>query len=482
MQAGHHTNKEQSFILLYSSHHDVSVAFPRSCREDARHIAHASYCLNGNKGISVYSFPSSKMMDLEKITLSRSLQYKPMNPTKRDKLLDIYSIRAKIVKDAPPGTLDIIARDVEDFSKDKNKPKQNLGTSIEIVDKIIPQTEPGFWGEIEVDKFGKQVYVPTCLFDVNIDSFNSSCSALLVNGYYDPFARCDYCYAKGQHKDTPNKRMRKADKKNIVDQIEKIRLERAEQGKPTEYVRLGKVSESGSKLVREQLIIILEACIEANVSPIFPTKFLEFDEYVAELLKKSNGALLYSLGSDELEYGACENGCTNEFRLEQARLYHEYGVNTGLYPLVESLNYDNPFFKDSLEKALEMHKSIGMPVQLLSIRPVGKKQLEQIVGVPYKDLLVTGQHNLFGGGKTPGGYIKTNSNEYAATRMDDRFKGLLDQGSGMCHHNPQTTWCGGCLQQEPRELKTEKVFPERFKRHKRQPKKGRARVFKFEDG
>ena len=130
---------------------------------------------------------------------------------------------------------------------------------------------------------GKQDYLDTCLIDLNVDFFANSCSSLMRNGYYSPFSRCDYCYARGNHKDVPLKMIKRANKKRLIAEIEQKREERTSQGKRTQYLRFGKTSEPGSKMTREALLTTLEVCLETNLSPIFPTKFLEFDPNVVEV-------------------------------------------------------------------------------------------------------------------------------------------------------------------------------------------------------
>ncbi len=402
MQAGYYYHKENSFLLLYSQHPDVCVAFPKLLREVARHVAQASYYLHGRKGISVYSLPASALSDLKGISFSRTLAYEALSKERREEILKTYGIEAEILKDAPKEVLDIIAKDVEVFALGV-KPGYSFESKVKKVEKISPETEPKFFGEVKISALGKQDYVPACLIDISVDFFQGSCATLLWKGYYAPFSRCDYCYAKGQHRDMPLKRIKKANKNDLIKQILEIRVKRNEEEKETRFLRLGKNSEAGSLLTREQLLITLEACVETDLSIIFPTKFLEFNEEVADLLRRTDAGLLYSLGNDKLEEGAVEAGCTNEFRFEQAQKYFERGVKTGLYALIDGINFENPLFKANTEKALRLHKEKGIPVQFLPIRPTGRKHLTEVTGVPYNDLLVEGQKDIFKG-STPGGY------------------------------------------------------------------------------
>ena len=473
MKVGIHNYKGRSFILLYTPWPDVCVQIHPSVRKYAEHIAQASYYFKGHKGISIYVLPNSKLNELKGVKVSRSLFHMPYILDQRNKIMKTYSIRAGILKTAPPETLDVIVRDVEVFA-DKKTPKKFFEPYVKEIEKIIPNTEPKFATNLEIDILGKQDYVPSCLIDINADFFLKSCASLLVNGYYDPFAACVYCYAKGPQRDTPIKRLKRVSQQGIIEQIREIRKQRAKQGKATKHIRFGKVSEAGSKLTREQLVTTLEVCVEAELSPIFPTKFLEYDPVAAELLRKTDAALLYSIGNDILEPGAVANGCTNDFRFEQAIHYYEQKIKAGLYLLIDARNFDNPLFKKNLERAITLHKDIGIEIQLLPIRPIGKKQLSEITGAPHEDMLVRDQQKLFDQKPSPGGYARTANNQYYATIIDKRFLELIKEpGISMCHHNKETTWCGGCLHKVPDELKsfpTQEASPPRFKRHKRREK------------
>jgi hypothetical protein len=469
MKAGIHVNGNRGFVLLYSPWPDVMVQIPPSLRQYAQHSAHATYFLRGCKSISVYSVPSESLFHAEGINASRSMSYKPYSEAERRKCMKMYGINADILKNAPAETLDVIIRDVEVFAEG-DKPKKKAIPEVEYVDKLVPKTKPRFASNLEIDAMGKQNYVPSCLIDINVDFFLKSCASLYVNGYYDPYGACVYCYAKGPQYDTPEKRIKRADKKNLVEQIIDARKIRAEEGKQTKFIRFGKVSESGSKFTRDQLLTALEACVEAEVRPIFPTKFLEYDSRVAELMIKAKGSLMFSIGADILEPGACANGCTNEFRLESAMHYFENKVNAGLYLMIDARNYENKLFSNNVQKGLKMNDETGIQVQLLPVRPCGRKQLTLITGHASDDMIGEPKARLFDIEPTPGGYTRVANNQYVATNIDSRFINLIaKQGISMCHHNKQTTWCGGCLHQcsLPKSFPTEHPTLSVMKRHKK---------------
>ena len=126
MIAGHYFDQGTSYILLYSQHPDVCVDFPPKLREEALHVAQASYAISGRKGISVYSFPSSKVSELEKITFTREVyldKTPKTNPTELANILQTYGIQTEVLCDGWETILDIIARDVK-VHAGRKRPKQ----------------------------------------------------------------------------------------------------------------------------------------------------------------------------------------------------------------------------------------------------------------------------------------------------------------------------------------------------------------------
>lgn len=468
MRVGHYDKGETSFILMYSKHTDVAVAFPPELRDKAEHIAHAVYSVDYPRSISVYTIPASCMPELKSVELARSLSHQPMDQEKLVRIVRDFGINATILDSAPAEALEIICRDVEVYAKSKGvkQGKHLLSPAVGYVTKAelkehLKKLQPRFTGEAVISGSGKQDYIPSCLIDINLDFCSEGCFSTHHGVYYDPFAKCSYCYAKSHQTDTPFKSLKTASAELLVEQIKDLTLERKLEGKETSFLRLGKISEVGSKFTREQLFAALEACAITGVKPIFPTKFLEFDNGLAELLRRTSAALLYSIGNDRLEPGAAAAGCGNDFRFEQAAAYYDRMVNAGLYLLIDAINFENPLFSQNIQRALELQKRTGIQVQFLPIRPFGKLQLEQICGDSAKDLLAGGQRRLFGMSDSPGGYERMNNNQYSAKKVDERFKKLIVPGKiSMCHHNSECTWCGGCLHKPHTSFPTEKTSPE----------------------
>jgi hypothetical protein len=318
-----------------------------------------------------------------------------------------------------------------------------------------------------VDHSGKQAYVPSCILDLSIDFFRWSCASLMRGKYYSPFSRCDYCYAKGWFNGAPIKRVLSVESDELVEQIKRISMERAEltqdlreQGRSislrTRVLRLGELSEAGSLYTLEtSLLPTLEACVKAGIKPVFPTKMLAYDPRVVELLKKSKAAVLYSIGADQWEEGPFNQGCGVDFRIEQALKHQEAGVKTGLYLLIDGTNFDNPLFKANLDRARALSQERKIPLQVLPIRPVGLDQLLYFTnqgGGLGREFTLTAP----GEGKIPPGYVRMGNNQYAADRIDPRFLELEESRVlSMCHHDKRYTHCGGCLQARTRILNTD---------------------------
>lgn len=189
-----------------------------------------------------------------------------------------------------------------------------------------------------------------------------------------PDLKCGYCYARRHNygRVTPAE----IGKKTIKD---------FEILKP-EFVRLGKNNEAGHIFYRPTLIRFLELCREFETRVIFPTKMLEFDERVAKLLEETDSTLLYSLGWDKLEPGACSQGFTNEWRIQQAEEYALEGVNTSLTMVCD--------ITSSIGENVDRGNAIGLALdwgrgnfkkRILPIRPNSRKVAQATLGIHWDD-------------------------------------------------------------------------------------------------
>ncbi len=189
-----------------------------------------------------------------------------------------------------------------------------------------------------------------------------------------PDLKCRYCYARRHNygKVTPAN-------------IGKKTLEDFERLRPA-AVRIGKNNEAGHFFYKARLAEFLELCRKFETSLIFPTKMLEFDEEIARLLRETGSSLLYSLGWDKLEPGACSQGCTNEWRIKQAEEYALEGVNTSLTIVcdVTSSVEDNVARGNAIGMALNWGRG-NFKTRILPIRPNSREVAHEVLGISWDE-------------------------------------------------------------------------------------------------
>ena len=260
---------------------------------------------------------------------------------------------------------------------------------------------------------------------------------------------CFYCYAAYKHTGYPN--IFKVDKSRLVQQIREAKKERARIGLLTRYLRLGKRTEAGADIFREQILTTLEACLETGISVIFPTKYLAFNRDIAELLRKTNSTVLFSLGNDELELGAVAHGKTNEWRLEQTGKYISARVRAMPYMLVDATKENGgPWFSQNLQKALQFPQ-----VQLIPIRLRHREVIRKILGCPDN---ILGEQGIDMFGKHFGGYERLKDGTRLHSFVHPSLEKLIDNNNGnvrMCSHNLSCTWCGKCFMSGEKGIITE---------------------------
>lgn len=245
--------------------------------------------------------------------------------------------------------------------------------------------------------------------------------------------RCDYCYAYtnwGQV--TPR----------IVDKT----TEQEFSDKKPEIVRIGKNVECGHPFYIPTLINFLKLCEKYQTQIIFPTKMLPFEKEVSNYLIKASGALHYSIGADRFEEGAVTQGFTNQWRIEQAKKYHDAGMNTDLTivcDLTSSLE-DNAKVGFSVMDALEASRRYGIPARFIPIRIGSNKLAKEITGHTMKELRNT-QPSLPGYELEKSGlWMKRGNNDIYPTRLHPDFQGLYDSGIGICGAIGEEENCDDC--------------------------------------
>ncbi len=323
----------------------------------------------------------------------------------------------------------------------KSRKEENFKSSVEYVSGVkgLPVRNV-MHARISVE--GKQDYYPGCLLDINLDFAKWCISGISPDGKIAGWNSCDYCYASHTHAGYPGAFY--VDKKELKAQIKDARMERGREGKPTRYLRLGKRTECGAKMFRESLVNTLEVCADEGIKCIFPTKFLEFDRDVAELLKRTDSTLLVSLGNDELERGAVLHGRTQEARIEDSLKYLEAGARAIPYVLVDAtLENGGRYFEKNFKEVLGKFPQM----QIIPIRLRHTERAVKILG-GWHNLIQTnyGRQDLFG--HCDGHYEKGNDGTRIAVSIHPSLGNLVGDNGGdvrMCHHSSCREYCGMCF-------------------------------------
>ncbi|MBU4492901.1 MAG: hypothetical protein KKA61_00860, partial [Nanoarchaeota archaeon] len=430
-----------------------------------KRIAHISYGFeNFRRGIDVFQVNRDDIGFISnKVDFKRTISFdkKELRTLERRNINKRQGIFYEIISDIKDTDIEkevlyLAQKDIGDFCK---KEAINQETKKVYLDKIMPKTRLRFVKPRFLLQGGKQEFVPLCRLEANLD-FSKGCISGFIPveindaykkgfmyGFIDPLSECSYCYSKYQHKDFP-KHILKFDKEKLKNELEgNCYLDRKNKlGKKVEVLRLGKRTEAGSKYTLDQLVVTLETCLETKTKVVMPTKFLDFNDDIAKLLKNTKSSLLYSIGWDKFEKGACLNGCNNEFRLEQAVKYKEKGVNSILYLLIDAVNLPHEREKEILSFA----KENKLPVLLLPIRLNNKSIAFDITSIPWSKLKMRNQLTIPGISRKEEAesYELINSHTLVARKINEEWARLVGDNNGnirMCHHNEDKTWCGSCF-------------------------------------
>lgn len=493
--------KGKDYVALYTRWSDVYTAAPPSIKK-AERIIHLSYVYEGQThAIEVFScnkLPHHHTLASE-VDIKRNLRECHLNPEYAKNLTRAdakHNIRAEVVR----GYEDVMTLTRADISKFARRPARIQGQNlITLVNEIIPRTEIRKIYLKHLLTSGKSSFEPSCGLEANVD-FSKGCISTctggsiegryVIGGLLDVFAECTYCYADYQHK-TFWKTMIEFTKEQLKDELQgNCYLDYdtpIKHGKPIKILRFGKTTETGSKFTRNPLMTTLEVCVETGTRVVMPTKYLEYDNDVANLLKKTNSTLLYSIGWDELEKGPCMHGCDNEFRLEQAVKYREAGVNSNIYLLIDLPHPPTKREHDVLNFA----EKNNIPVQLLPIRIQNKETAPFITGMTWDELRKPSNdpQNYMNGilEKSGGGYLKlgAGNGRLVAQEKDSFWLRLIGDNKGkmrMCHHDQTETYCGNCFLRDGfvGQADRVKINYDRSKRRnfKRKPREQSEHLFK----
>ncbi len=330
--------------------------------------------------------------------------------------------------------------DIYRHMSDKRLPQVKDEPTLEYVDKISSGAELIFAGQAQIDIEGKQTFYPNCVLDINLDIARWCPSGISPEGKVMPWGECNYCYASFKHGGYPY--VLNVDKENLVAQIKSAKKERAKLGLPTRYLRLGKRTEFGFSPFKEQLINTLEACLEENISVVFPTKYLSFDKTVAKLLKRTSSTLLPSLGDDQYEIGAAMHGCNTQYRLEQGILFKEQGVRVVPYVLVRAHEKDGG---EIFGRNLLMAEKLFTRAQILPIITKNINVARKVLGGSSD--LVGSSHQGFSG-ESYGGYEIGAGRRGVPVHIHPTLEKRIGDNDGdvrICLHNSCSSRCGKCF-------------------------------------
>lgn len=335
--------------------------------------------------------------------------------------------------------------------------------------------------------------VDICLLEWNVDLSNGCIAQVSAahldevvqnNGLYLPpdnfdiykkdgtgDKRCDYCYAWS--KNSGSVIPYKVDEKTRAD---------FETARP-KFLRFGKNTEPGHPYYFEAFSKLIDLCKEFGTIPIITTKMLPFgiegaretkkyaengsDSYfrlseekkipsgkeLAKMLRDTNTSLLVSLGYDEIEQGPLLQGCSNEWRIEQAVNYHIEKVNTSLTVVcdVTSSLEENVSRGSFIGRALNERTRTGINVRVIPARLYTHKTIMQIAGSKRSVLTDTGYHN------TPqfdqvsdnkpvsqARYVAKGAFKLIPNYVHPDFKGLFVEGMGVCGVVEEMENCDKC--------------------------------------
>jgi len=468
-----------TYIGIYNFNYVIYVK-PPVHQDKIEYLAHVTYSKGGKKGsVDYYKIPL-KLNPRELIKLNKEILIQNQEViiiNKEDKSKKIisdfrecdydYDICEETILTDGIEKRDIFnfsRADIKDFCEGKKaKVHRNLGTIV--VDKIIPKTEIKYLNPKRLLWGGKSDFVKECKLEANLDYFKGCFSGFIPEqgAYFDgqffhnyfsiPFFECGYCYAEFNHKSFP-KTVYKIDQQKLKQELlGKAKLtfnSEKEIGRKIKILRLGKRTESWTPFNHEDFLKTLETCVETGTSCIIPTKFMQFNKDIANLLIKTNSVPLFSSnGNDkisELELGPNAHGAIPEWRIEQAFKYKEAGVNSSIYLQIIA---NQPPTQKELQIIEQTDYGKKLPIQLLPLR-MRKNITKALTGETFEHL--SEQKNQitaeYGDSNQRGDYIKE-GRMLLVKHIHPFWLNLVKQNNErirLCHHDDESVYCGSCFQ------------------------------------
>lgn len=351
---------------------------------------------------------------------------------------------------------DLLRSDVSQHCKVPAITKKSIASHYSLVDKII--STPNFKHLPKKELFikGKGGYESRCLLQWGFDLLSNCFATMLPDGRYAPKSRCTYCYAEhlnGKPATDGLKIISRADFRS--------ELENKLQGKGPHFIRGGQrvenivpsVMKSWNGFV-DKLPLVLEEIARArqngkDISVAFPTKIVEYDKHLADLMVAANVTLLGSIGYEQLEENVLRFGSTTEKRLDGLLAYAQAGVNAAPYVITDvtrGLKHVQNEAKVAME-FYENHKDVLAGLQFLDARITKKKDAPLIAGGHWDDIKdQQGQLNFY----TTPRYHLTGNGHLAANFVHQDFLEVIGNNQGdirMCYtHGPKDLQqCGRCF-------------------------------------
>lgn len=476
----------RKYLAVYNYQHDVYTAIPPGV--NGIPVAHFSYSKGGKKGgVDVFMLDRKKPSDYnsalinvrKKFNLTEDrISVQELGAQEGTSLLrrglekagENYDIQVEVISALPKSiqreVLDLTNSDIAYFCREKTA-KDRRGPKIEVVPEIIPKTQIGLMEynkDLGMIRTGKKEFVPTCQIEGNIDLVQGCVTSIhagessnfdgktFTDFFFAPWGECGYCYSDRKKRNF-FKTFYAFDKQRLLEELRggaRINFGSEERlGRSLGILRFGKRTESWSEFTRDSFVQTLEAMVETGTRGIIPTKALPFDREIAKLLKKTKSTVLYTHGWDGLERGACEQEHDNAFRLEQGRLYHQVGVNAINYLMILGHLPIGEREKNVLEEKI--------PTQILPLRITSKALVSRLIEegllppeTTWDKLKGSIRQREFEFSQDPNlrKYFYDSSNLVVGNLHPD-WERVIGNNNGsvrMCHHDLQTTYCGGCFQ------------------------------------
>lgn len=283
-------------------------------------------------------------------------------------------------------------------------------------------------------------------------------------GIYD--CRCFYCFAKL----LGGKKGRRGNLGKVTPKtIGKRTREEFEKYQP-KIIRLGKLTECGHPFYVPLFMDYLELCEEFGSRVIMINKMLPFGkqgirsinlprelkkkipvgEKIAEKFKETNSVIHYSLGWDDLEIGACSQGFTNKWRIQQAERFYKERVNTTLTSVCDVTGSikKNVGQGSSIRDVLKSREKTGITFRIIPVRIISKKVAPKITGFDWEVLQNPFINYLFPDGKVLEDlrqkYRRRGDSQLVPMYFHPDFQSLINEGIGVCGNVGNYEYCDKC--------------------------------------